>query len=120
MSEAQFTTKLLKRVRELRPTAEVIKHANPFSSGIPDFSVSDSLDACGTTTKTTWCEVKDIRRKIFVPIQLHRLLKLRGWYLVFNPETKLSYLFPASERAEWTKLGNMTFEETARKIAVFF
>jgi hypothetical protein len=113
-------------VRELRQngkTDEVIKHMNPMSSGIPDFSVSTPLP--GNTTRTTWCEVKDIKKTIFKPIQLHRCLNLNGWYLVvrfdnWNKRERRCYLFPASERAEWAKLEPMTFEETARKIAVFF
>jgi len=67
MTESAFTSRLLKALRShaaLRD-AVIFKHADRFSAGVPDFSVTVGC-------RTTWWEVK---------VKPHVCTKLQSWYL---------------------------------------
>lgn len=92
MIESQFTQKLLKELRaRLGPGAVVAKIADGYTSGIPDFFV-------GLNGKDSWFEVKlTTNRRIYEPLQMATLQKLRGDYIIWNPATKEGILQPATQ-----------------------
>lgn len=51
MTERTYTTRLVKRLRQAFPNAVVIKHADNFTGGVPDLSVT-------LGGRTWWVEVK--------------------------------------------------------------
>lgn len=86
MTETQFTSKLVKELRRRLPGAMIFKHADGYSAGIPDISISFE-------SKTTWWEAKMITNKqIFEPLQLAILKKLYGNYIIWNPKIKSGYI----------------------------
>lgn len=98
MTEPQFTRKLLAELRRRIPRAEIIKHANPYSAGVPDFSITRG-------NRTMWVEVKVTtaptrpdsrgRKEMFSPLQFERLKRLCGYYLIYSPPLRLAWFFPA-------------------------
>lgn len=88
MTESQFTCKLLKLLRQAMPDAVVLKHNDAMTSGIPDFSVS-------LAGRTLWVEVKlstAARNKMFAPLQVEMIYKLRGRYVIYNPKSKFCHI----------------------------
>jgi hypothetical protein len=82
VTESQFTGRLLIALRQALPGGEVIKHSDRYSTGIPDFSVSYG-------GRTEWFEVKLANnRRPYEPIQLARLQRLHGWYVIYNTSSR--------------------------------
>lgn len=83
MIETQFTSKLVKALREgLGPDAIIFKHADGFTAGIPDITVT-------YRGYTMWIEAKLANNpKIFEPLQLALLRKLDGYYVIWDTKLK--------------------------------
>jgi hypothetical protein len=117
VTESDFTRKLLKALRARMPGAVIIKHCNPLTAGVPDFSVTHE-------GVTTWCEVKlTTNRRIFQPLQLEMLRRLRGYYLIWSPPLRQGYLFRADEirpLEAWINETPYTFDELVEQIVRTF
>lgn len=96
-TEAQFTYRLTAELRKRLPDAVIVKLADRFTAGLPDFFIS-----CAGSV--TWFEVKlTTNREAFRPIQLQMLLKLRrGAYVIWNSETKMGQVFWAVDYNDFT------------------
>jgi hypothetical protein len=124
MTESQFTQRLLRALRQALPDAVVIKHINPMTAGVPDFSVT----RYDSDNHTTWCEVKLIGRPhtgsakqgVFMPLQFEMAKRLNAWYCVWNATTKNGYLFLAREAASWTDGPELTFAELVERMRRMF
>ena len=92
MTETQFTSKLVRAIRErLGPGAIVFKHADGYTAGIPDISISLGRN-------TLWLEAKLVGNpKFFEPLQLAILEKLDGHYIFWNTKTRLGCRFLACQ-----------------------
>lgn len=101
MTEGQFNAKLVKELRQrLGPGAVVFKHADAYTAGIPDISVT-------LNDRTLWLECKlTTNKKWFEPLQMAMLQKLRGYYIIWSPETKRGFQLLASQAPE--ENGNWT------------
>lgn len=116
MTEAEFTYKLTSKLRKLLPEATVFKHADGYTAGIPDFSLT-------IHGRTSWVEVKLItNKKIFEPLQLATLKRLGGWYIVWDPHQRLAWLFRADEEPEHAMYHSdaLIFKELCDKICHVF
>ena len=71
MLEGAYTRKLLRALKQhaMLKSAVIWKHANPFTRGVPDFSISIGA-------RTIWVEVKMQKGKL-APIQKFYLERLR-------------------------------------------
>lgn len=93
-TETDYTRQLVKAVKDRLPTAVAFKHADMFTMGVPDFSVT-------LHGNTTWFEAKRLDQKcvkveqrpivivrpaVHVPaIQWENLRRLmRGWLVVYT------------------------------------
>jgi len=87
MNERSLTSGLMLVLGVMFPRAEIIKHSDRFTSGIPDLSVTNA-------GLTTWIEVKYVRRGSSLraevsPIQLLRCRRLaratrdRCWFIAY-------------------------------------
>lgn len=91
MTEAQLTYRLTRMLRLRLPQATVFKHADGFTAGMPDVSIS-------WEGHTVWVEVKLLNnKKLFEPLQLETLRRLRGWYLVWDTKVREGYFFKPNE-----------------------
>lgn len=120
MLESQWiSSKLLPALREAIPNAVFIKHADNFTSGIPDLSIT-RFDT-GPYARTVWAEVKLTNRPgvMFKPLQLAMMERLGGWYIVWNQKMRWAYLFRANEREAWSE-HPLTFDALIEKMARFF
>jgi hypothetical protein len=111
MIETHFTSKLTKALRDkLGPTYIAWKHADGYTAGVPDISISIGQ-------RTLWIEAKlSINRKIFEPLQLGYLKKLEGYYVIWNSKERSGVFFSALE-APKKELGyGMSFEALVNKI----
>lgn len=88
MSEATFTYRLTSALRKKLPDATVIKLADAYTAGLPDFF----LCHLGVTT---FFEVKlTTNREIFRPLQVKMLERLgRGGYVIWDEKTKRGDVF---------------------------
>ena len=88
MTETQFTGKLVRALRKcLEPNYIVWKHADGYTAGIPDISISWGRD-------TLWIEVKLANNpKFFEPLQMAILRKLDGHYIIWDTKTRLGCRF---------------------------
>lgn len=84
MTESELTKRLKKRIKERLPRAIVLKHADRFTAGIPDMSITLNGD-------TSWWEIKHITKP--GPAESRGIqnltamnLALEGicWYIVFE------------------------------------
>ncbi len=93
MSEATFTYRLTSALRKRLPDATVIKLADAYTAGLPDFFIS-------LNGQVTFFEVKlTINKEIFRPIQLATLEKLvRGAYIVWDEPRKKGDVFWHEDR----------------------
>src|SRR5260370_1188564 len=93
VSEATVTYRLTSALRKQLPDATVIKLADAYTAGLPDFFVS--LDG-----QVTFFEVKlTTNKEIFRPIQLATLEKLkRGAYIVWDKQLKKGDVFWFEDR----------------------
>jgi hypothetical protein len=92
MTESDFTRKLKKRLEEMMSYAVIWKHADMFTKGIPDLSVT-------VDHRTTWIENKlSTNKQIFEPLQYEQLRRVHGWYIVWDVETRKGCMFRADER----------------------
>jgi hypothetical protein len=91
VTETQFTSKLTKALREqLEPGYIVWKHADGYTAGIPDISISWGRD-------TLWIEVKLANNpKLFEPLQMAMLKKLEGHYVIWDTKKRIGYRFHSS------------------------
>ena len=92
MTETQFTGKFVRALREHLGLAFIVwKHADGYSAGIPDISISCSRD-------TMWIEAKLMSNpKIFEPLQLAILKKLEGHYVIWDAKIKRGCRFRAED-----------------------
>ncbi len=109
MNEGKFNADLVKELKKkLDPKYLVLKHADGYTGGIPDISVS-----LGTTTY--WFESKlTTNKKLYEPLQLAILRKLRGSYVIWNPTEKQGFLMAAEQsgtEGEW-----LDFEQLVERI----
>lgn len=123
MKESTWTCAFLHDLRKALPEAEVIKfnsYGAAVEGGIPDFSVT-RFDV-GPYSKTVWCEVKVLpsQNKMFKPLQLERLKRLGGWYLVWHLTNRRGWLFRADESENWSEGATYTRQELIDRIARFF
>ena len=89
MTETKFTSKLVKELRMRLPGAMIFKHADGYSAGIPDISIS-------WQDKTNWYEAKLIvNKKIFEPLQLAILKKLFGRYIIWDSKKRVGHIVSA-------------------------
>jgi hypothetical protein len=111
MIETRFTSKLTKVLRDkLGPAYIVWKHADGYTGGIPDISISHGRH-------TLWIEAKlSINRKIFEPLQMGYLKKLEGYYLIWNSKEHSGVFFPAQEAPKEVFGYGMSFEALVNKI----
>jgi hypothetical protein len=92
-TENQLTAELARKVRALLPGADVTKHADFMTAGVPDLSVT-------LGDRTSWFEAKVIENVLGEPagvatalvkprldvprLQWHKLTLLRGWLVVYT------------------------------------
>lgn len=90
MTETQFCRKLTHALRErLGPGHVVLKHADGYTAGIPDISITWGRD-------TLWIEVKLASNpKLFEPLQLAMLCNMKGHYVIWDTQLKKGYRFKA-------------------------
>ncbi len=105
MMEGKFNAKLIKALREkLGPESVVTKISDAYTAGIPDFFVSSE-------GKTSWFESKlTTNKKLYEPLQLAILRKLRGSYVIWNPTEKQGFLLAAEQsgtEGEWLDFNNL-------------
>lgn len=106
MKESAFTAKLLKALRAhpaLRDRAAIIKHANPFHRGIPDFSVT-------IQRRTWWYEVKKRGEKP-TKIQLWHLHRMDGDLITFHGNE--AFITPL-QGFGWLSINELTEEIVSR------
>jgi hypothetical protein len=120
LTESQWTSQFLKKLRAALPEAVALKHNDIATGGIPDFSVTHFEG--GPYARTTWVEVKIIGAPsvMFKPLQVEMLKRLGGWYLVYSPKLRRCWLFRADEREKWSEGSQMTVAETVERISRFF
>lgn len=123
MNEGKFTAKLLKHLRQAMPEAVIFKHADKYTAGIPDFSIT--LDGI-----TTWWEVKRYPRPLD-KIQRETLRRLQyGFWIWWDAEEKRGSIYMVHDNGPDVKFhGNMPFWDLVlctiamckriRKISVF-
>ena len=102
MLEGAFTRELIKRLRShaaLRD-AYIVKHANPFTAGVPDFSVS-----IGRTT--LWCEVKRHHQNP-TKLQWHTIKKLEdGSAVIWFNSDKLAFVYWNDITTDWMTMSEL-------------
>jgi hypothetical protein len=110
MTEAQWTYKLTAALRKADPNAVVIKLADAYTAGIPDFFIT-------IRGVTTFFEVKlTTNKEIFRPIQLQTLQRLgRGAYIVWDVAAKRGDLFWALNQ-DYTPYFN--FKELVEQVLI--
>lgn len=93
MREAEFTRKLLRalRSRDTLKDAVIFKHADRFSAGIPDFSVT-------LNERTTWWEVK---------VKPNTMTKLQSWFLAKLGAT--AFCIRATQDGKWVEIFNARY-----------
>ena len=109
MLEGQFTRELLKRLRShaaLRD-AYIVKHANPFTAGVPDFSVSVGI-------RTLFVEVKR-KGKNPTKLQWHTINKLRDGCLVLWYAGREGYIYSQGDCSLRMSI-NALCDEIARRV----
>lgn len=86
MTEAEFSRKLRKELKKQMPESEIIKIADQYTAGIPDFAVI-------VYGVTTWFELKLFtNKKLFEPIQYERLRRMgRGYYIFWGLKTGIVF-----------------------------
>lgn len=99
--EADFTRELLDLIRERFPRLAVLKHADRFTKGIPDASISNR------NHQTIWLEIKRFtnpkqmtskpRSWVDNLVQLDLAVRLGAYYLVIDP-FRDEYLYLRAER----------------------
>ena len=94
MTEANFTLELLRELRRHLPNAVIFKHADGYTKGVPDFSIT-------LRGLTAWFEVKlclgtqlTMRNKAFEPAQWETLRRLNGYYVLwFDPPARAPFYY---------------------------
>lgn len=88
MTETQFTSKLVRALKDhLGPDFVIFKHADGYTAGIPDISISFGQ-------RTLWIEAKlKNNPKIFEPLQIAMLRKMDGHYVIWDTKTRLGCRF---------------------------
>lgn len=125
MIEGTWTAKLLKKLRERMPDAVIIKNCNPYTSGIPDFTITKPRPS--GKRETSWYEVKlttnksNRDSKVFIPLQLETCQRLGAWYIIWSPPLRRAYIFRAdevktSEQARWLDEEPLSYEELVEKL----
>ena len=113
MTETQFTSKLIKELRQCLPGSFIMKHADGYSAGIPDISISSGRD-------TLWLEAKlTSNPKIFEPLQFAILEKLHGHYIIWDTKSRRGCKFHAYkifERSEVQERCVLDFHELVQNI----
>jgi hypothetical protein len=109
MLEGQFTRELIKRLRAhhaLRD-AYIVKHANPFTAGVPDFSVSVGI-------RTLWVEVKR-HEKNPTKLQWHTVNKLKNGAIVVWFKGREVFYWAEGACSDWLSI-NALCDEIARRV----
>jgi hypothetical protein len=99
-TESKLTRQILSQLTSRNPQWEVIKHADRFSTGIPDASFT-------LGPKTFWLELKVLQKLTQIlarpkdwvdnQVQLARLLKMNGYYWVHDERLEGSLIIHASQ-----------------------
>lgn len=110
-------------LRQLMPNCEIIKfnsYGGLVEGGIPDFCVVQTGYA--PYSHAIWIEVKVVpsKNQMFKPLQLERLKRLGGWYLVWNTVSSNGRLFPADKYEHWHLYEPFTKKEIMEQIARMF
>lgn len=124
MSESTWTQAFLKDLRREMPKAEIIKnnsYGGMVEGGIPDVVIC-VRDQGRATSRTGWIEVKILpsKNQMFKPLQLERLRRMGGWYLVWHTVEKRGWLFRADEAHCWADGPRHTREELLQTVRRFF
>lgn len=93
MTESQFQTKLLRALRShtALKNAVIFKHADRWSAGIPDFSVT-------LNERTTWWEIK---------VKPNTMTKLQSWFLAKLGAT--AFCIRATKDGQWVEVFNAKY-----------
>lgn len=101
MNESQFTRELFELVRRklsnlYDPPPVIFKHADRWTKGIPDVSIT-------MNGKTTWYEVKlTTNKRIFEPIQVQTMLRLQSsFYVIWNVKKRTGCLLSSESRGDF-------------------
>lgn len=121
--ETQFKSRLIKALKVALPNAEIVNmnaYGGMVEKGIPDFTVT-RFDT-GPWSKTVWVETKVLpsKNQMFKPIQLERLKRLGGWYVVWHTDNMYAWMFRADEYEYWSDGEVYDFDELVGRIARFF
>ena len=123
MTESDFTRKLLKALRRRMPQAVILKHINPLTAGVPDFSMTleeESMTPTDFRIRTVWCEVKLSSGNLFPPLQFETARRMDAWYIIYSPLLRKAYMFKAREREGWSKTVPLSFDELVERCVRFF
>jgi hypothetical protein len=122
MTESQFTQRLLKALRRRMPQAVILKHMNPLTAGVPDFSVTrdEQNRFAGLQNHTTWCEVKLSSGNLFPTLQFETARRMDAWYIIYAPHLRKAWMFKARESDRWSKTEPLSFDELVERCVRFF
>jgi hypothetical protein len=120
MTESQFTQRLLKALRHRLPQAVILKHMNPLTAGVPDFSVTRDYGKYEGGVRTYWVEVKLSSGNLFPPLQFETAKRMDAWYIIYSPLLHKAYMFKAREREGWSKTDPLSFDEMVERCVRFF
>jgi hypothetical protein len=122
-TENQLTAELARKVRALLPGADVTKHADFMTAGVPDLSVT-------LGDKTSWFEAKVVEEtldaktalvkpRLDVPrLQWHKLTLLRGWLVVYTERGHgLLRVLRELNYSQHYRVALVTMDELAERVA---
>lgn len=119
-SESRFTQRLIKALRARLSSAVILKHSDSYTSGIPDFSITN-FDS-GPHAKVVWIEVKLLGppSTMFRALQVEMLRRLGGYYLIWDVNAKKAYFFSATDISASQAEEPLTFKQLVEEIAEIF
>ena len=109
MTEGAWTSEFIKRLRAhhgLRD-AYIVKHANQFTAGVPDFSVSIGI-------RTLWVEVKRHKNNP-TKLQWHTIHALNDGAIVVWFKGREAFFWAEGACSDWLSI-NALCDEIARRV----
>lgn len=109
MLEGQFTRELIKRLKRhpALKDAYIVKHVNPFTAGVPDFSVSVGI-------RTLWVEVKRHKNNP-TKLQWYTIDKLADGAIVVWFKGREAFFRAEGACSDWMSM-NALRDEIARRV----
>jgi hypothetical protein len=114
-TEATIKGDLVKKLRKRLPWAITLRHEDRFTAGVPDISITN-----GKYRSTLWLEVKfDIELSEIGGLQKHTLMRLGGFYVLYDQDRHVYILDPREKDVVMTGVGHDVVVAFAKKMLTF-